>query len=91
MDIVSILIWILLGAVIGYVASVIMGTARRTGGLLTVIIGIVGSFLGGWLWQELRLPVVFKTEFLNLLLSGLIGAILLIAILKGLGLIKGKK
>lgn len=45
--IVSVLIWIALGAVAGWIASLIMGGSL--GLLWCIILGIVGSVLGGWL------------------------------------------
>jgi len=48
MDIMSLVVWIVLGAVAGWIAGMIMKTG--TGSILTnVIVGIVGAFVGGWI------------------------------------------
>jgi uncharacterized membrane protein YeaQ/YmgE (transglycosylase-associated protein family) len=41
----SIIVWIILGGIVGYLASKLMG--RDEGILASIIIGIIGSFLGG--------------------------------------------
>jgi uncharacterized membrane protein YeaQ/YmgE (transglycosylase-associated protein family) len=48
MDPVSLIIWLVLGAVAGWLAGMIMKTG--TGSVVTnIIVGIIGAFLGGWL------------------------------------------
>ena len=47
MDLISIVIWLLLGAVSGWVASEIMKSKFSAIG--NIVLGIVGSFFGGWL------------------------------------------
>ena len=43
----TILLWIVFGAIVGWVASLLMGS--REGLMLDIIVGIVGSVLGGWI------------------------------------------
>ena len=45
----SILSWILVGAVAGYIANMILGT--RNGLIMTIIFGIVGAIVGGAVWS----------------------------------------
>jgi len=45
----DILLWIVLGAVAGWVASLIMGTDARQGWLMNVVLGIIGAFVGGFI------------------------------------------
>jgi uncharacterized membrane protein YeaQ/YmgE (transglycosylase-associated protein family) len=91
MDLYEIVIWIVLGAVIVWLASLFMGTLKKTKGILTVVIGILGAFLGGWLWRQLGLPKFFTAAILNTLLSGFVGAVIVIVLLRGIGLLKKKK
>lgn len=91
MELLEILVWVGLGAVLGWLASLFMGTSRKIRGLFSVVIGILGAFLGGWLWKELRLPSVFQELVLNTLLSGFIGSVILISVLQGLGLLGKRK
>ena len=45
----SIIAWLIFGAIIGWIASKIMGTDAQQGILLNIIVGIVGALLGGWI------------------------------------------
>jgi len=91
MDLYEIVIWIVLGALIGWLASLFMGTLKKTRGIITVVIGILGAFLGGWLWRQLGLPKFFTEVILNTVLSGFVGSVILIALMKGIGLLGKKK
>lgn len=79
----NIIVWLVIGGLIGWVASLIMGTDGRQGIVLNVVVGIVGAALGGWLFGG-----AFDTSTINqgnLSLSGvmvsLAGAVILIAAL----------
>ena len=43
----GILSWIIIGAVAGWLASLITGNGRRMGLLLNIVVGIIGGFVGG--------------------------------------------
>ncbi len=45
----DIILWILFGALVGWVASLIMKTDGQQGALLNIIVGIVGAVIGGWI------------------------------------------
>jgi uncharacterized membrane protein YeaQ/YmgE (transglycosylase-associated protein family) len=49
----NLLIWLVVGGVVGWLASIVMGTNARQGILLNVVVGIVGAMLGGWLVSPL--------------------------------------
>jgi uncharacterized membrane protein YeaQ/YmgE (transglycosylase-associated protein family) len=76
----GILVFIILGGLVGYIASRIMG--RNEGVLMSVIIGIVGSFIGG---VASSLLTGSNKSFLAFSVSGLIwslvGSVILVAIL----------
>ena len=44
----NLIIWIVLGGVIGWLASIVMKTDGQQGLILNVVVGIVGGFVGGW-------------------------------------------
>jgi uncharacterized membrane protein YeaQ/YmgE (transglycosylase-associated protein family) len=76
------LIWlVVVGGIAGWLASLLMGTGRRTGLIGYVIIGILGSLLGSAVFQAVGFAAV---GLLARLIVGVVGAVLLIAILKGL-------
>ena len=45
----SFIIWLIVGGIIGWLASLIMKTDAQQGILLNVVVGIIGAFIGGWL------------------------------------------
>ncbi|HUF73723.1 MAG TPA: GlsB/YeaQ/YmgE family stress response membrane protein [Gammaproteobacteria bacterium] len=45
----NIIAWLVVGGLIGWAASVLMGTNNQQGIVLNVVVGIVGAVLGGWL------------------------------------------
>lgn len=48
----GILLWIILGALAGWIASVIMSTDAEQGTMLNIIVGIVGAMIGGVLFNS---------------------------------------
>lgn len=45
----GIILWVIFGALVGWIASMIMKTNSQQGLLLDIIVGIVGAVLGGWI------------------------------------------
>ena len=76
------IIWLVVGGLIGWIASIIMKTNAQQGMILNVVVGIVGSLLGGWLISPLLgAGTVNQGDFsLGGLVVSLIGAIILLAI-----------
>jgi uncharacterized membrane protein YeaQ/YmgE (transglycosylase-associated protein family) len=44
----NLIIWLVVGGLIGWVASLLMDTDARQGLVLNVVVGIVGAFIGGY-------------------------------------------
>jgi uncharacterized membrane protein YeaQ/YmgE (transglycosylase-associated protein family) len=78
----SFIIWLVVGGIIGWIASMIMKTDAQQGLLLNVVVGIVGAMLGGWLISPLLgAGTVNQGDFsIAGLVVSLIGAIILLAI-----------
>ena len=76
------IIWLVVGGVVGWVASMVMRTDARQGILLNIVVGIVGAFLGGWLISPLVGGATINQGDLSVvgLLVSLGGAIVLLAI-----------
>jgi uncharacterized membrane protein YeaQ/YmgE (transglycosylase-associated protein family) len=49
----NLIVWLFVGGVIGWLASMVMRTDARQGVVLNVVVGIVGALLGGWLLSPL--------------------------------------
>jgi uncharacterized membrane protein YeaQ/YmgE (transglycosylase-associated protein family) len=76
------ILWLIVGGLIGWVASMIMKTNAQQGLILNVVVGIVGALLGGFL-----LAPIFGTGTINSndfslgsLGVSLLGAVILLAI-----------
>jgi uncharacterized membrane protein YeaQ/YmgE (transglycosylase-associated protein family) len=76
------IIWLVVGGLVGWVASMVMRTDARQGILLNIVVGIVGAFLGGWLISPLVGGATINQGDLSVvgLLVSLGGAIVLLAI-----------
>lgn len=77
------IIWIVVGGIIGWVASKIMNTDAQQGIFLNIVVGVVGAFLGGWLISPLvGVPTINQDAFsIGSLIVSLIGAVILLAII----------
>ena len=79
------LITIIIGGIVGWLASIIMKTNAQMGMLLNIIIGIIGSFLGYWVAGMMGIaPEGGVVRFI----IAVVGAVILIAILRALGVFK---
>ncbi len=76
------LIWIVVGGIIGWLASMVMKTDAQQGMFLNVIVGIVGAMLGGWLIAPmLGQGTINQNDFsLGGLAVSFIGALILLAV-----------
>ena len=84
----SIITWIILGGLAGWVASIIMGKDAKMGLLANIFVGIIGSFIGGWVVQLLGGDGDVSGFNLASFGTSLLGAVILLGLI---GLISGKK
>jgi uncharacterized membrane protein YeaQ/YmgE (transglycosylase-associated protein family) len=71
----SFITWILVGLVAGIIAKVVMGD--RFGWIITILLGIVGAFVGGWLSTLIGGPGVTGFNITSLLVAA-VGAIVVL-------------
>jgi len=83
--------WIIVGGLVGWIASKIMGSSRQQGCLMDVVVGVVGAFIGGLGYnlltgQGLELTSAFDTGagFWMSLLVAVIGAVILLLIMRAI-------
>jgi len=76
------IIWIVVGGLLGWIASMIMKTDAQQGMFLNVVVGIIGALLGGWLLAPLfGTGTINQNDFsIGSLLVSLLGAVILLAI-----------
>jgi len=77
----GIILWIVFGALVGWVASLIMKTDAQQGAVLNIVVGIVGAVIGGWLMSTLGKTGTTGFNLYSFLVA-LLGAVILIAIVK---------
>jgi uncharacterized membrane protein YeaQ/YmgE (transglycosylase-associated protein family) len=82
------LIVILVGALVGWIASIIMKTNGQMGALANILVGIVGSALGFWIAGALGIAA--SGDIIRFLIA-LAGAMLLIFLLQVLGVFGGRR
>ena len=76
---INILIWVVIGGIIGWLASMVMRTDAQQGILLNIVVGIVGAFLGGLVFSGGDLGAARPDDITSFLVA-LVGAIVLLAI-----------
>ncbi|SDS55091.1 Uncharacterized membrane protein YeaQ/YmgE, transglycosylase-associated protein family [Polaribacter sp. KT25b] len=76
---------IIIGAICGYIADVLMSD-NGYGLIVSIIIGIAGSFVGGWAFGQLGISI--GSGWIGDIIKGASGAILILFIL---GILKGRR
>jgi len=78
----GLIIWLIIGGIVGWLASIIMRTDAQQGLLLNIIVGIVGALIGGFLFGALFGEPTINQNPLDLgaILVSLLGAIVLLGI-----------
>ena len=75
---INLIIWLVAGAAIGWIASMVMHTDAQQGTILNIVVGVVGALIAGLLLNQ---PTINQNVFnLNALVISLIGAIVLLAV-----------
>ena len=75
------ILWLIVGGIVGWLASLVMKTDGQQGILLNVVVGIVGAFLGGWLISPLvGVGTINQGVSIGSIVVSLIGAVILLAI-----------
>ncbi|MGV3769018.1 MAG: GlsB/YeaQ/YmgE family stress response membrane protein [Sphingobium phenoxybenzoativorans] len=73
----GIILWLIIGGVVGWLASLIMRTDAQQGILLNIVVGIVGAFIGGLIFNGGTINQVLTV---NSFIVSLVGAVILLAI-----------
>ncbi|MGS5087027.1 GlsB/YeaQ/YmgE family stress response membrane protein [Hydrogenophaga sp. A37] len=76
------IVWLILGGVIGWLASLVMKTDGQQGMFLNVIVGVVGAALGGWLISPMVGVGTINQDVFSIgsLLVSFVGAVILLAL-----------
>jgi uncharacterized membrane protein YeaQ/YmgE (transglycosylase-associated protein family) len=71
------LVWIIFGALAGWIASIIMGKNKRMGAIANIIVGIVGAFIGGYIMEFFGAQGVTGFNFYSFFVA-VLGAVVLL-------------
>ena len=79
MDVQNIIIWIIVGAIAGWLAGMVM-KGGGFGLIGDIIVGIVGAVIAGWLLPTIGFPIA--AGFVGAIIDAFIGAVILLIIIK---------
>lgn len=75
------LVWLIVGGIVGWLASLIMRTDAQQGILLNIVVGIIGAFIGGWVISPLvGVGTINEGITIGSVVVSLLGAVVLLAI-----------
>lgn len=77
----GILLWILFGALVGWVASLVMKTDAEQGAITNIPVGIVGAVIGGWIMSLIGNTGITGFNFSSFLVA-LLGAVVLLGVIR---------
>ena len=79
----GIILWIIFGALVGWIASILMTTDKEQGAVGNIVVGIIGAVIGGFIMSFLGQGPVTGFNFTSFAIA-IIGAVVLIAAVKAL-------
>ena len=82
MSIVSLLAWLIIGGVAGWLASLVMKTDAQQSTLTDILVGIVGAVIGGFLLNTFGLASDAGEFSILSLVTAFFGAVVLLAVIK---------
>jgi uncharacterized membrane protein YeaQ/YmgE (transglycosylase-associated protein family) len=77
----GIILWIIFGALVGWIASIVMGTNSQQGAFLNVAVGVVGALIGGWLMSFFGGTGITGFNLYSFLVA-LAGAMILVTVMR---------
>jgi uncharacterized membrane protein YeaQ/YmgE (transglycosylase-associated protein family) len=81
----TIIVWIILGALAGWIASIIMGRNSQMGAVANIVVGIVGAIIGGLVMNAFGTAGVTGFDLWSLFVA-ILGAVILLFVV---GLVRG--
>ncbi|OHA59434.1 MAG: hypothetical protein A2589_01020 [Candidatus Vogelbacteria bacterium RIFOXYD1_FULL_46_19] len=77
----NLILWIVFGALVGWIASIIMKTNDEQGSILNIVVGVIGALIGGFVMDFFGASDVTGFNLYSFLVA-LLGAVILLAIVK---------
>jgi uncharacterized membrane protein YeaQ/YmgE (transglycosylase-associated protein family) len=80
-NMINFILWLIVGGVVGWLASLIMRTDAQQGLVLNIVVGIIGAAIAGWVLSPLvGVPSINEQFSIASVLVSLVGAVILLAI-----------
>ena len=78
------IVWLVVGALVGWIASLLMKTDAQQGTILNIVVGIVGAALGGFLFRLFGASGANINDGLSVytFLVSLVGAVVLLGVVR---------
>ena len=73
--------WLIFGALVGWIASIIMGRNRRMGLVANIVVGTLGAWIGGWLGDILHISNAHAGFTFRGIAMAVLGAVLLLFVI----------
>lgn len=73
----GLVMWLLVGALVGWLASLVMNTDAEQGALLNIVVGVIGALIAGFLFNG---PTINDVISLESIVVSFVGAVVLLAI-----------
>jgi uncharacterized membrane protein YeaQ/YmgE (transglycosylase-associated protein family) len=87
-----VVVLIVIGLIVGLIARLLVPGRDNIGLLGTILLGIVGSFVGGFLWQFVEFHTLETHHFRTVgIIGSIIGAIVVLLVLRAAGLERGHR
>jgi uncharacterized membrane protein YeaQ/YmgE (transglycosylase-associated protein family) len=78
----DLLVWLIIGALGGYIAGVLIRDRRRGFGAIgNIVIGLIGALIGGLLFRALNISITSATIPIDSVIAAVIGSLILVVIL----------
>ena len=76
------ILWLIIGGIIGWLASIVMNTNHKQGKFLNIVVGIVGAMIAGWIISPLLgIRTINQDSFsLGSMFVSFLGAVILLAL-----------
>lgn len=82
MDPINIIVWIIVGAIAGWLASLVMKTNRQQGLFEDIVVGVIGGFIGGIILNAVGVGGGISGLNLVSVLTAFFGAVVLLVMLR---------
>lgn len=83
----NLFLWIIFGAIAGWIASIIMGKNKKMGAIANIVVGVIGAFVGGYIMDFLGQEGVTGFNLTSLFVA-IVGAVVLLFVV---GLFSGRR